>query len=412
MTAEANQSADPRGEFASVEEAIRDIAHGRFVIVVDDEDRENEGDLTIAAERVTPEAINFMARHGRGLICTALTPERLDRLDIPLMVEHNTAPFGTAFCVSVEARQRVTTGISAADRAATVAALVDPATRPDDLTRPGHMFPLRAAPGGVLKRAGQTEASVDLARLAGLAPAGVICEIMNEDGTMARVPQLREFARAHGLRIVTIADLIRYRLRHERLVRRVAQPRLPTRLGEFRLIAYQSEVEAKTHLALVMGEIDPAIPVLVRVHSECLTGDVLGSVRCDCGPQLDRALELIAREGVGVLVYLRQEGRGIGLVNKLRAYELQDQGKDTVEANVDLGFKADQRDYGVGAQILTDLGCRRIRVMTNNPRKFIALEAYGIEIVERVPLEIVPHQQTVAYLRTKKEKLGHLLTSV
>jgi 3,4-dihydroxy 2-butanone 4-phosphate synthase/GTP cyclohydrolase II len=402
----------PDPVFASIDEAIGDIAAGRFVIVVDDEDRENEGDLTIAADRITPEAINFMARFGRGLICTALTPERLDQLGVPLMVERNTAPYGTAFCVSVEARAGVSTGISAADRAATVGALVDPATRPEDLTRPGHMFPLRAAPGGVLKRAGQTEAAVDLARMAGLSPAGVICEVMNEDGTMARVPELSRFGRRHGIRLITIADLIRHRLRTERLVKRIAQPKLPTRLGEFRLIAYESEAENKTHLALVMGTIGPDDDVLVRVHSECLTGDVFGSVRCDCGLQLDLALERIAQEGKGVLVYLRQEGRGIGLVNKLLAYELQDQGKDTVEANESLGFKADQRDYGIGAQMLTDLGCRRIRVMTNNPRKFVGLRAYGLEIVERVPLEVRPHSETVSYLRAKKQKLGHILNSV
>ncbi len=398
--------------FDTIEAALQDIAAGKFVIVVDDEDRENEGDLTIAADKVTPEAINFMARHGRGLICIAMQRERLEALRIPMMVERNTAPYGTAFCVSVEAVHDVTTGISAADRAATVRTLIDPVSQPDDLSRPGHMFPLRAAPGGVLKRAGQTEAAVDLAALSGLYPAGVICEIMNEDGTMARVPQLREFAEEHGIRMITIADFICYRLRTERLVRRVAQPKLPTVHGEFKIIAYESVAESKNHLALVMGEVGPDDDVLVRVHSQCLTGDVFGSVRCDCGSQLDLAMKRIAEEGKGVIVYLRQEGRGIGLVNKLRAYELQDNGEDTVEANESLGFKPDQRDYGIGAQILTDLGCHRIRVMTNNPRKFVALKAYGIEIVERVPLEVAPHERTRAYLKAKKEKLGHLLTSV
>ncbi len=403
---------EPEADFCAIEEALQDMAAGKFVIVVDDEDRENEGDLTIAAEKITPESINFMARYGRGLICIAMTGERLDELRVPLMVTHNTAPYGTAFCVSVEARKEVSTGISAADRASTVRKLIDPATLPDELARPGHMFPLRAAPGGVLKRAGQTEAAVDLARMAGLYPAGVICEIMNEDGTMARVPQLRAFGAEHEVRMINIADLIRYRLRTERLVRRVAQPLLPTAHGDFRLIAYQSTAENKTHLALVMGEIGPEDDVLVRVHSQCLTGDVFGSVRCDCGRQLDLAMARVAAEGKGVILYLRQEGRGIGLVNKLKAYELQDAGEDTVEANESLGFKADQRDYGIGAQILTDLGCRRIRVMTNNPRKFVALKAYGIDIVERVPLEVPLHEKTMAYLRAKKEKLGHLLSSV
>ncbi|HET6373714.1 MAG TPA: bifunctional 3,4-dihydroxy-2-butanone-4-phosphate synthase/GTP cyclohydrolase II, partial [Candidatus Polarisedimenticolia bacterium] len=359
-----------------------------MVIIVDDEDRENEGDLAIAAEAVTPETINFMARHGRGLICLALTGERLERLEIPLMVEENTAPYRTAFCVSIEARHGVTTGISAADRAQTVKVAIDPATRPSDLTRPGHVFPLRAAPGGVLKRAGQTEAVVDLARLAGLTPAGVICEVMNEDGTMARIPQLARFAARHTLKIITVADLIGYRMRTERLVRRVAAPVLPTSYGAFRLVAYRSDLEDKTHLALVLGEVKMDEPTLVRVHSECLTGDVFGSLRCDCGLQLDKAMELISREGKGVIIYLRQEGRGIGLENKLRAYELQDEGKDTVEANESLGFKPDHRDYGIGAQMLCDLGVNQIRLMTNNPKKFIGLRGFGIEVVDRVPLEV------------------------
>ncbi|MFQ5669813.1 MAG: bifunctional 3,4-dihydroxy-2-butanone-4-phosphate synthase/GTP cyclohydrolase II [Acidobacteriota bacterium] len=398
--------------FATIEEAVREIEAGHMIIVVDDEDRENEGDLTLAAEKVTPEAINFMARYGRGLICLPMTAERLDRLEIPLMVHKNTAAFRTAFCISIEGKRKVSTGISAADRAATILTAVDSRTRPEDLARPGHVFPLRAQPGGVLRRAGQTEASVDLARLAGLTPAGVICEIMNEDGTMARVPDLEKFAQEHGLKMILVADLIRYRMQHERLVQRVAQPRLPTRFGEFRLIAYQSHLEKKTHLALVKGEIRPEDPVLVRVHSECLTGDVFGSLRCDCGQQLEKAMALIAAEGKGAVIYLRQEGRGIGLTNKLKAYEIQEGGADTVVANERLGFRADQRDYGIGAQILRDLGARRLRVLSNNPVKFIALRGYGLEIVERVPIEIAPDTHSEKYLRTKKEKMGHLLDSV
>ena len=401
-----------RSPFARIEEAIDAIRAGRMVIVVDDEDRENEGDLTIAAERVTPEAINFMARHGRGLICMPMTAERLERLEIPLMVNQNTTTFNTAFCVSVEAKHHVSTGISAADRAATVRAAINPKTKPSDLARPGHMFPLRARDGGVLVRAGQTEAAVDLARIAGLYPAGVICEIMNEDGTMARVPELSRFARKHGLLMITIADLIQYRMRTERLVKRVATAALPTEHGAFRIFAYENQLDSETHVALVRGEIGDGKDVLVRVHSKCLTGDVFHSARCDCGPQLDTALARIAKEGRGVLLYLNQEGRGIGLANKIRAYELQDTGLDTVEANERLGFKADQRDYGIGAQILSDLGIKTMRLLTNNPRKFVGLQGYGLSIAEPVPLEIPASDLTRRYLKTKKDKLGHRLSSV
>ena len=399
--------------FASIDQAVEALRAGRFVVVVDDEDRENEGDLVLAAERVTPQAINFMAREGRGLICLALTEERCDALELPPMVQENTSNFGTAFTVSIEARGRTTTGISAADRAATVLTAIDPATRPSDLNRPGHMFPLRAQRGGVLKRAGQTEASVDLATLAGLQPAAVICEIMNDDGTMARLPDLTRFCSEHpGLMMITVSDLIRHRLRHETLVRKIASPWLPTAYGRFRLHAYRSDVTGDENLALVMGDIHPEEPVLVRVHSQCLTGDIFASARCDCGPQLEQALARIAQEGRGVLLYLLQEGRGIGLMNKLRAYELQEQGHDTVEANERLGFRPDQRDYGVGAQILRDLGVRKMRLMTNNPSKYIALNGYGLEIVERLPLEVPPTDATRDYLRTKREKLGHLLKLV
>jgi 3,4-dihydroxy 2-butanone 4-phosphate synthase/GTP cyclohydrolase II len=400
--------------FSTIPEAVEDIRAGKMVVVVDDEDRENEGDLTIAAEKATPEIINFMARYGRGLVCLPMTGERLDELRIPLMVqdEENSARFGTAFCVPIEAKQGTTTGISAADRARTVLAAIDPRTKPQDLARPGHMFPLRAVSGGVLVRSGQTEAAVDLARLAGLYPAGVICEIMNEDGTMARAPELEVFCRAHGIRMITIKDLIQYRMSHERLVRKIAEAQLPTSYGAFRIHAYESLIDGEHHVALVMGEIKPDDQVLVRVHSQCLTGDIFTSSRCDCGGQLHKALEMISKEGQGVLLYLRQEGRGIGLVHKIMAYELQDQGKDTVEANEALGFKADQRDYGIGAQILAELGLHNIRLLTNNPRKFVGLEGYGLQIVERLPLEIPASDASRRYLKTKKEKLGHLLRSV
>ena len=398
--------------FARIEDAVDAIRDGRMVIVIDDEDRENEGDLTIAAEKITPDAINFMATHGRGLICMPLTAERLEQLDLPLMVPQNTARFETAFTVSIEAKASTSTGISAADRAATVLAAIDPKTQPADLARPGHMFPLRAQPGGVLVRAGQTEAAVDLARIAGLYPAGVICEIMNRDGSMARVPDLMKFAKRHKLPVITIADLIRYRMRTEGLVRRVATASLPTVHGAFTLAAYESVIDGETHIALVRGDIGDGERVMVRVHSKCLTGDVFHSLRCDCGPQLDGAIEQIAKDGRGVLLYLNQEGRGIGLANKIRAYELQDQGFDTVEANERLGFQADQRDYGIGAQILRDLGVRTMRLLTNNPRKFVGLEGYGLAVAETLPLEIPAQEHTQRYLKTKKDKLGHKLSSV
>jgi len=406
------KGARSNGPFAPVEEAVAAIRRGEIVIVVDDEDRENEGDLTMAAEKVTPEAINFMAKHGRGLVCMPMTGDRLDKLEIPLMVERNSTRFETAFCVAIEAKRGTSTGISAADRAATIKAAINPKTKPSDLARPGHIFPLRARDGGVLVRAGQTEAAVDLARIAGLAPAGVICEIMNDDGTMARVPALTRFARRHKLLLITIADLIRYRMRTEGLVTKVAEADLPTEHGAFRIHGFESMIDKETHLALVCGDIGNGEDVLVRVHSKCLTGDVFHSARCDCGMQLESALQQIARAGRGVLLYLNQEGRGIGLANKLRAYALQDEGFDTVEANERLGFKADQRDYGIGAQVLRSLGVRSMRLLTNNPRKFVGLQGYGLSISETLPLEIPASATTRKYLKVKKEKLGHRLKSV
>jgi 3,4-dihydroxy 2-butanone 4-phosphate synthase/GTP cyclohydrolase II len=398
--------------FASIEEAIEEIRQGRVLVVVDDEDRENEGDLVMAADKVTPEAVNFMAKHGRGLICVPLTGERLDELKIAMMVLDNTAPLSTAFTVTVDARRGVTTGTSAYDRAVTIRTLVDPGTRAEDLTRPGHILPLRAMAGGVLRRAGHTEAAVDLARLAGCVPAGVICEVMDDTGSMARVPELVDLAARHGLKMITIKDLIAYRTRTEKLVRRVAQTRLPTEFGEFTAIAYEATVESRTPVALVMGEVAGEEPVLVRMHSECLFGDVFHCRRCDCGLQLRTALDIIAQAGRGVIVYLRQEGRGIGLLNKVRAYALQDTGQDTVEANEALGFKPDQRDYGIGAQVLVDLGVKNLRLLTNNPRKRVGLEGYGLHFVERVPIEVPATPENHRYLSTKRDKLGHLLSSL
>src|SRR4051794_3757742 len=395
--------------FATIEEAIEDIRAGRMVVVVDDEDRENEGDLTIAAQFATAEAINFMATHARGLICLCLTEERADELGLRPMTDHNEAPLGTAFTVSVEAREGVTTGISAADRSRTIQVAISPDSTPYDLVQPGHVFPLRAKPGGVLERIGQTEAAVDLARMAGLNPSGVVCEIMNEDGTMARVPDLIPYCERHGLKMVTVADLVEHRRRREKLVERGAEVRLPTEYGEFTAIAFREKLTGKPHLALIAGEVDGEENVLVRVHSECLTGDVFHSLRCDCGEQLEQALMQIQREGRGVLLYMAQEGRGIGLLNKLRAYELQEQGRDTVEANVELGLPADARDYGIGNQILSDLGLTTIRILTNNPKKLTGIVGFGLTVVEQVPIEVAPHTENRRYLATKRAKLGHRL---
>jgi 3,4-dihydroxy 2-butanone 4-phosphate synthase / GTP cyclohydrolase II len=395
--------------FATIEDAIAEIREGRMVVVVDDPGRENEGDLTIAAQFATPEAINFMATHARGLICLCLTEERADEMALRPMTDHNEAPLGTAFTVSVEAREGVTTGISAADRSRTIQVAIHPDSQPRDLVQPGHVFPLRAKPGGVLERIGQTEAAVDLARLAGLTPAGVVCEIMNDDGTMARVGDLVPYCERHGLKMITVADLVEYRRRHEKLVERGADVRLPTDFGEFQAIAFREKLTGKTHMALVKGDVDGADNVLVRVHSECLTGDVFHSLRCDCGEQLEQALAQIESEGTGVLLYMAQEGRGIGLLNKLRAYELQERGFDTVEANVELGFPADARDYGIGNQILADLGLTTIRILTNNPKKLTGIDGFGLTVVEQVRIEVVPREENRAYLATKRAKLGHRL---
>jgi 3,4-dihydroxy 2-butanone 4-phosphate synthase/GTP cyclohydrolase II len=398
---------------SSVEEAVAAVRDGRMIIIVDDEDRENEGDLMVAADKTTPEAINFMARHGRGLICLPLTHKRLEELQLPLMVQDNTARFQTAFTISIDAKAGVSTGISAGDRARTILATIDPATKPEDLARPGHIFPLQAKDGGVLARAGQTEASVDMARMAGLQPAGVICEIMNEDGSMARMPELERMSAEFGLPILTIADLIKYRMRHECLVRKIDEADMPTAYGHFRIAVFEDEIRGEHHVALIKGVIDPETPLLVRAHSQCLTGDCFGSARCDCGDQLHRAMEMIEAEGQGVVLYiLNHEGRGIGLTNKIRAYAMQDRGADTVEANTRLGFKPDQRDYGIGAQVLVALGVRKIRLITNNPRKFVGLTGYGLEIVDRVPLEIAPNESNCRYLKTKKDKMGHMLEMV
>lgn len=394
---------------SSIEEVIDEIRAGKMIILVDDEDRENEGDLYMAAEKVTPEAINFMATHGRGLICLTLTPDHLEQLQIPMMVQNNKSPFETAFTVSIEASTGVTTGISAADRARTILVAADPKAKPSDIVSPGHIFPLRARRGGVLVRTGQTEGSVDLSRLAGLNPSGVICEIMKEDGTMARMPDLEIFAKEHGLKIATIADLVAYRTREDKLVHRAAEAKIPTRYGDFRTIVYTNDVDELEHVALVKGEIDPNKEIMVRVHSSCLTGDVFGSKRCDCGGQLHSAMRMVEHEGAGIVLYMQQEGRGIGLINKIKAYALQEGGMDTVEANVHLGFKADLRDYGIGAQILRDLGVRKMRLITNNPKKIIGLEGYGLKVTGRQPIEMEPEPENIDYLKAKKDKLGHML---
>lgn len=395
---------------SKIEDVIEDIKNGKMIILVDDEDRENEGDLYMAAQMATPEAINFMATHGRGLICLTLTPDHLDKLKLPMMVQNNQSPYETAFTVSIEARRGVTTGISAADRAHTILTAVAPDVKPEDLVSPGHIFPLRARRGGVLVRTGQTEGSVDLSRLAGLNPSGVICEIMKNDGTMARMPDLKKFAKEHDLKIATIEDLISYRMKKDKLVHRAAETKMPTRYGgEFKAIVYRNDVDDFEHIALVKGEILPDKDVLVRVHSECLTGDVFGSMRCDCGGQLQAAMRMVDKEGCGVILYMHQEGRGIGLINKIRAYALQDKGLDTVEANLELGFKADLRDYGIGAQILRDLGVSRMKLMTNNPKKIVGLEGYGLQVVGRVKIETNPVPENLGYLQCKKDKMGHLL---
>ncbi|UCH98764.1 MAG: bifunctional 3,4-dihydroxy-2-butanone-4-phosphate synthase/GTP cyclohydrolase II [Candidatus Aminicenantes bacterium] len=397
----------------SVPEAIEYVKKGKMIVIVDDEDRENEGDLMVASEKITPEAVNFMATHGRGLICVSLTEERSDELELPLMVGENTSHFETPFTISVDAKKGTTTGISAYDRAATIKCLIDPDTKPSDLARPGHIFPLRARKGGVLVRTGQTEASLDLARIAGLNPSGVICEVMKDDGTMARIPDLEKFKETFGIPIITIEEIIKYRLQEEILVEQEAEATIPTPWGEFIIKAFVDMINKETHVALVYGDINSDEPVLVRVHSQCLTGDTFGSLKCDCGPQLHNAMERIAKEGRGVLLYLlNQEGRGIGLVNKIKAYKLQEDGLDTVEANLELGFKEDQRDYGIGAQILRVLGLKKLKLLTNNPRKFIALSGYGLEIVERVPVEVDYGKENIHYMKTKKEKMGHLLTKV